>query len=126
MTSISNFDRDSDGELLPQDIRLSLGGNLALVTGVDEVAERVMAAVRFRLGEDKWVPAFGLNYKLIFSRPVSDRSLLIAFIENFIRQQAGVEQVSVLDFDIDGSGRLLSLDVSLRTSFGETRLQLDG
>ena len=123
-TSISQFSRDSGGDLQTQDIRLTVGGDLAVVTGVEEAGERVMAGLRFRLGEDKWTPDYGLDYKLIFSRPVTDQSLLIALLESYILDEPDVDRANIDSFEIDRETRALAMTVLLGTTFGESTLEV--
>ena len=119
MTSIKSYDfRAGSNRPSSHDIRLDSRGNLALVTGQEEIRERVTCGLIFRRGENPYDTTYGIDHAYLAQRPAHERPLIGSTIAAWIRRRPGVTSASVRETTLDRVTRQLSVSFDIETAEG--------
>ena len=120
MTLLKQLLLDSD------DLDLSTG-NLQLVTGIDALTQRVTTRLQTFLGEVEFDSSVGVPY---FQQIFKDKNPKVSALNaSFLGESAlggldGIDRVTRLEYDLDGTTRSLSIDLSILAETGEESNQV--
>ena len=107
------------------DISVDSRGDLAMVSGLSEVIQRVHQRLRFWRGEDLLDGAIGMNWKqLIRLYGRSDGAIVGAAIRSAVLSVSDVTECEVLSMDVS-SERRLTVRLSVLTAFGGSDVEVD-
>ena len=101
-----------------QDLSLDAQGNLATVSGQDEIEDRVNSSILLYRGEDIWNLQFGIDYEAFNALSPLDRSFLSSSIIGHILSLEGVSGASVQSEMLDANTRALNLSIQVETNSG--------
>lgn len=104
------------------DIDFDDSGNLRLVTGEDEIVERISTYLLTDKGEYSDDPEFGIDSKYYRERPEAEWPLIRRDLISKVTDITGVKMVDNLDISIDPKTRRLVFDLRITT---ETDSQID-
>lgn len=122
-TGLSVFEYDSDGKILTQDLRLDESGDLVLVTGLDELRERVICRLQMFRGENVYNRSEGLPLTgQVLERPYSEALAASAISAEILNIP---EVTSVEDVEVVVEDRHLSYTSARLTSiFGDLTIEI--
>ena len=99
------------------DLALS-GGDLVLITGAEEVAQRIRIRLRLFLGEWFLAPEEGMPYwQRILGHRIT-RPALLSIFRQAIQDTEGVASIESLSADVDGARRSVRISFRVTTDTG--------
>lgn len=120
MSTISAFAPGVDA----QDLHLDERGDLAVVTGLEDVRQRVIERLRFWRGDWYLDRTDGVPYiQEVFTRPMS-AGLAASIVSGVIRSVAGVTGVRDVEATVDPVTRTLAYSARVDTVHGSTAVSL--
>lgn len=94
-------------------------GDLVLIDGAEEIAQRLRIRLRLFVGEWFLAPAEGMPYfDRILGQKVS-RATLLSILREQILACPGVEEITSLDAQVDGERRSVSVFFRVTTTDGD-------
>ena len=123
MTGIQAFRFDLDGKIIEHDLQLDDEGNLSIISGLDEVKERVASRMLLLRGEDIFDRSKGLPLRGdILSRSVS-QGIAGTLITSEILTLSDVREVRDVEIEIDD--RVLKYRAGrIETDYGQTTIEV--
>ena len=129
-TSFASF-RFVNGQVSESDIRLDARGNLTLISGAQEVEERVRRLLLMPRGDNIFNRAQGIPYvptsdsdlsiDILHAKPV-DAALATAIITSHTSRVDGVKSVTNARSTIDPDTRLFEHELTIETEYGEVTI----
>ena len=122
--SLAVFQYDDDGNVVEQDIRLDERGDLAILTGLEELRERAACRLQLFKGEDIYNRAAGLPLREeILERPFSE-GIAASVISAELLRIPEILTVEEIDIEIDDNRHLSYSSGRITSIFGETRIEV--
>jgi hypothetical protein len=111
-------------KLVDGDISFDENGELLMVSDEDELKQAIESILSIRLGEFFLDETVGLNRDNLLTKQF-DEDLAHADIVTAVMQEDRVDEVSDLSFTLDKATRILSVDLTIVSTSGQT-LTLEG
>ncbi|MBF6328320.1 DUF2634 domain-containing protein [Nocardia transvalensis] len=118
MTITSTGIRFTAGDLVVEN------GRIALVTGIPALAQDLQLRLLTPLGEDRYDTRYGLDYRSVFTTPVSAREMRDLLRLNIVRtlgtdpRVQEIRDIEITDPRLDAHHRVWQVVVSIITSDG--------
>lgn len=94
-------------------------GDLVMVSGVDEIAQRLRIRLRLFAGEWFLAPDAGVPYfERILGQKIS-KAALLSILREQVLACPGVASIETLDADVDGARRSVTVTLSVTTDEGQ-------
>lgn len=107
------------------DLYTDAAGNFELVSGPEEVAQRIFVRFNFFLGEWPHDLRQGMPWREQFFEKGASEATQRAILLGVLQDTPGVREVVSLDFTVDRARRLLDVAFVVRTTTGETLSSAD-
>ena len=120
MRTLSTFDADRTNN---QDLRLDGRGNLAVVSEIEDVRQRVVQRLRWSLGEWFLRTGDGVPYRQRVFTTGTSVGLASAVITEHILGERGVTAVLDVSAEIDFETRRMSYSARVITDFGDFTIE---
>jgi len=121
--SFSVFRYDDEGNVIEQDIHLDETGDLAVVSGLEELRQRAQCRLQMLLGEDIFDRSVGLPLRgQVLEQPYSEGIAASVITDELMKLP---EVTSVSGVDIELRGRELTYEArEVESSFGTFPVQI--
>lgn len=122
MVSLKSFNI-SNGQIISHDLQLEKD-NVLLVSGADEVVERVLGFLLFYKGEWPYNLSLGIDYKTHRTRPETEYALIRRDIIGKLNKIEGVSSINLFTITLDKDSRLLNISLSLNVIGSDEEVSL--
>ena len=106
-----------DGSVIEFDLSVAPNGDIAFVSGLDEIKDRFASAMRLWKGDYPLNISLGLDYDFIFSRTSEEKGLIRGQLIGYMRSISGVTDVDLHSVEIVDNELIWSAIIT--TEFGQ-------
>lgn len=115
MADLRDLKIDENGDLVIGD-----NGDIATVSGYDEVAQNVWTILNTQLGDSDLAEELGTNFENLFDKDFNEQFAQQDISDAITEQEPRVTSVDDIDFELDSETRVLTVSLSLQVDLTET------